>query len=194
MLELLQISRSTLQLVGVTCIWIASKYEEIHAPLVDDFVYITDNTYSRQEILTTELIILRTLKFKLTMSTIKNFLVRFLILAGVVDQRVIYHASFLAELILPFYSIIRRYRPSLLAAAILCISKQTFGLAPWTVQFEHYSRYRPQDLRQCIQEIFEAHKIVSAASAGKLTAAREKYRQHKFFSVSEMKLASLPPF
>ena len=38
--------RGRLQLVGVTCMLIASKYEEIFAPQVEDFVYITDSTYS----------------------------------------------------------------------------------------------------------------------------------------------------
>ena len=36
-----QVNRSKLQLVGVTCMLIASKYEEIHPPAVDEFVYIS---------------------------------------------------------------------------------------------------------------------------------------------------------
>jgi hypothetical protein len=33
--------------VGVTAMLIASKYEEIYAPEVRDFVYITDNAYTK---------------------------------------------------------------------------------------------------------------------------------------------------
>jgi cyclin B len=33
---------------------IASKYEEIYAPEVRDFVYITDNAYTKDEILLME--------------------------------------------------------------------------------------------------------------------------------------------
>jgi len=40
-----QIPRSKLQLVGVTSMLIASKYEEIYAPEVRDFEYITDKAY-----------------------------------------------------------------------------------------------------------------------------------------------------
>jgi hypothetical protein len=36
--------------VGVTAMLIASKYEEIYAPGITDFVYITDNAYSKEEI------------------------------------------------------------------------------------------------------------------------------------------------
>jgi cyclin B len=50
-LEKSVIMRTKLQLVGVTAMLIASKYEEIYAPEVRDFVYITDNAYSRVEIL-----------------------------------------------------------------------------------------------------------------------------------------------
>jgi len=45
------IYRNKLQLVGVTAMLIASKYEEIYPPIVSDFVYITDNAYTREEIL-----------------------------------------------------------------------------------------------------------------------------------------------
>jgi hypothetical protein len=50
-LEQVQIRRSNLQLVGVTAMLIASKYEEIYAPEVRDFVYITDTAYTKDEIL-----------------------------------------------------------------------------------------------------------------------------------------------
>ncbi len=48
------IYRNKLQLVGVTAMLIASKYEEIYPPIVSDFVYITDNAYKREEILEME--------------------------------------------------------------------------------------------------------------------------------------------
>jgi hypothetical protein len=38
----------------VTAMLIASKYEEIYAPEVKDFVYITDNAYTKDEILQME--------------------------------------------------------------------------------------------------------------------------------------------
>ena len=49
-LQVENVDKSTLQLVGVTAMLIASKYEEMYAPEVRDFVYITDNTYSSSSI------------------------------------------------------------------------------------------------------------------------------------------------
>lgn len=57
--------RDKLQLVGVTAMLIASKYEEMYAPEIADFVYITDNAYTKQEIRRMECVILRTLDFNL---------------------------------------------------------------------------------------------------------------------------------
>jgi cyclin B len=45
------VQRSKLQLVGITCLMIAAKYEEIYPPIITDYVYISDNTYSKQELL-----------------------------------------------------------------------------------------------------------------------------------------------
>ena len=47
-----------LQLVGVTSMFIAAKYEEILAPSVDEFVFMTENGYTKEEILKGERIIL----------------------------------------------------------------------------------------------------------------------------------------
>lgn len=46
--------RAKLQLVGVGCMLIAAKYEEIYAPQVEEFCYITDNTYDRPQVLSME--------------------------------------------------------------------------------------------------------------------------------------------
>ena len=46
-LEKQKVAKSKLQLVGVTALFIASKYEEIYPPEIKDFVFITDNAYSK---------------------------------------------------------------------------------------------------------------------------------------------------
>jgi cyclin B len=65
-LEQKQVTRKHLQLVGVTAMLVASKYEEIWAPEVRDFVYISDRAYTRDQILNMEKIMLNSLRFNLT--------------------------------------------------------------------------------------------------------------------------------
>jgi hypothetical protein len=44
------VARSKLQLVGVAALYIASKAEEIHPPKAEDFVQVTDCTYSLEQL------------------------------------------------------------------------------------------------------------------------------------------------
>lgn len=39
-----------LQLLGATCMWIASKFEELLAPTLRDFVFICDSIYRPTEV------------------------------------------------------------------------------------------------------------------------------------------------
>ena len=59
------ILKSDVQLVGVAALVIATKYEEIYPPTVKDFIYLTDNTYSRQQITSMEHSILFSLQFEI---------------------------------------------------------------------------------------------------------------------------------
>lgn len=59
------VSRKKLQLVGVTAMLVASKYEEMYAPEIGDFVYITDNAFSKSQIREMEMLILKELNFEL---------------------------------------------------------------------------------------------------------------------------------
>jgi cyclin A len=67
-----------LQLLGVSSMLIAAKYEEICTPQQEEFCYITDNTYQWEEVLEMERKVLRELKFELTTPTTKSFLRRFI--------------------------------------------------------------------------------------------------------------------
>ena len=62
---------------------IASKYEEIYVPDIQDFVFISDNAYSKKEILKMEFDILKTLEFNVQIVTPYRFLERFTKFANV---------------------------------------------------------------------------------------------------------------
>lgn len=62
-LERQNVSKMQLQLVGVTALFLACKYEEMYVPAIDDFVYMTDNTYSSAEIRAMEISMCKTLNF-----------------------------------------------------------------------------------------------------------------------------------
>ncbi|KAG7089764.1 hypothetical protein E1B28_011418 [Marasmius oreades] len=60
------VSTLKLQLVGVTAMLIAAKYEEIMAPSVEEFVFMTEKGFTKEEILKGECIILQSLDFQIS--------------------------------------------------------------------------------------------------------------------------------
>lgn len=69
-----EISKQQLQLVGITCLFIAAKIEEIYPPKVSDFAYVTDGACTEQQILIKELVILKSLKWNLNSMTVNSWL------------------------------------------------------------------------------------------------------------------------
>ena len=55
---------------------LASKYEEMYAPEIGDFVYITDNAYSKADIRQMERLIFRNLNYSVGKPFCLNFLRR----------------------------------------------------------------------------------------------------------------------
>ena len=63
------IKKQRLQLIGVTSLLIACKYEEIFSPEVRDFVCILDRTYEKEDLMEQENLMLKILKFEVTFPT-----------------------------------------------------------------------------------------------------------------------------
>ena len=49
-----QVNKNKFQLVGITALLIACKYHEIEFPKITEFNYITENSYSKKEIILKE--------------------------------------------------------------------------------------------------------------------------------------------
>lgn len=58
-----QITKTQLQLLGVTTLWIAAKYEEIYPPELHDFLLVSENKFTRKEVIEMEKDMLTTLNF-----------------------------------------------------------------------------------------------------------------------------------
>ena len=116
-LQSTQVARARLQLVGVTALLIACKYEEIYPPELRDCVYITDAAYSREEILEMERNILTDLNFQLTVPTAYHFLTRYFEVINAPD--VLRHvAGYYADRNLQEHSMLE-FEPSHFAAAVV---------------------------------------------------------------------------
>jgi len=184
--EGLTLKRDQLQLVGVTAMFTACKVEEMYAPELNDFVYITDNAYSAAQIRQMELKMLQALNFQLGRPLPLHFLRRFS-KAGDVD--VLQHtlAKYIVELAQVEYDL-ASLAPSLLAASSLYLS--LIVLTPdmsipevWSSSLEYYSEYKAKDLLPTIKKLAS---VLSKAENAKLKAVFNKYSMKRLMKVSEM--------
>ncbi|KAK9152558.1 hypothetical protein Sjap_000038 [Stephania japonica] len=180
-------NRQRLQLLGVACMMIASKYEEICAPQVEEFCYITDNTYFKEEVLQMESNVLNYLKFEMTAPTAKCFLRRFIHAAQgsseVPALQLECLANYVAELSLLEYGMLC-YSPSLIAASSIFVAKFILqpGKIPWNATLVHYTLYKPSELCACVKAL---HHLFCNSYNTSLPAIREKYSQHKYKFVAK---------
>lgn len=175
------VSRNKLQLVGVTAMLLASKYEEMFAPEVADFVYITDNAYTKAEIREMEREILRTLNFSFGRPLCLHFLRRNS-KAGQVDATKHTLAKYLMELSITEYDMVHTL-PSLIAAAALYLSMKLLGNSPWTPTLEFYSTYSEEQLHPTVAKLAS---LVVKAETSKQTAIRNKYSTSKLLKISQI--------
>jgi cyclin B len=69
-------------LIGITCVLIAAKLEEVYPPMIRDLVYITDDAYTGQEICSMELNVLETLNYDICIPTCYSFLCHYSVTLG----------------------------------------------------------------------------------------------------------------
>jgi cyclin A len=139
--------------------------------------------------------VLNELNFELTTPTTKSFLRRFVRAAQAgykaPSLSLEFLGNFLAELTLMEYSFLP-YLPSLIAASAVFMAKLTLDSSrhPWDSTLQHYTGYKPSELRECVVGI---HEIQCNTKNCTLPAIREKYRQHKFKCVSTLVPPSIIP-
>ncbi|CAH8356741.1 unnamed protein product [Eruca vesicaria subsp. sativa] len=180
------IPRRELQLLGVSALLIASKYEEIWPPQVNDLVYVTDNSYQSKQILVMEKTILGNLEWYLTVPTQYVFLARF-IKAAVPDPEMENMVHFLAELGLMHYDTLK-FCPSLLAASAVYTARCFLSKTPvWTETLEFHTGYSEHELRECSKLLVYIHSRVGES---KLRAVFKKYSKAERCAVASAKKSS----
>ncbi|NXP54735.1 CCNB2 protein, partial [Heliornis fulica] len=180
-LQSYSVARKQLQLVGVTAMLLAAKYEEVLSPYVGDFVYITDNAYTGDEVREMELTILKELNFDLGRPLPIHFLRR-ASKAGEADAKQHTLAKYLMELTLIDYDMVH-HRPSEIAAAALCLSQKILGHNEWGAKQQYYTGYTEDSLEMTMKHM--AKNVVKVnEKLTKYTAIKNKYASSKLLAIS----------
>jgi hypothetical protein len=178
-LALREVSRDKIQLLGATALLVASKYEEVYPPPVNDFVYISDAFYTGDQFLHMERTLLKVLDFRLGIPTPLHFLRRISKAEDVnMDIRTRTLGKYFMEVTLLYKRFIQ-YPPSMVGAASMWLARFMLKRGPWLPALEYHSHYTEQELRPLISDLlFVLGKEV------KLDAVHNKYATDKCLRAS----------
>ncbi|CDW87587.1 UNKNOWN [Stylonychia lemnae] len=176
--------RTEYQLLGVTAMLIASKYEEIYPPEIRDFVHITDKQYTKEQVLAKEFDMLQILDFNITTPSSYRFLERFSKICQA--DNVIFNLSrYIIEITLIE---LKHYKwcPSLIAATALYISHKILRRQnPWSPELQQATEYSETQIRACAKDLCIYYNLACEKKRG-YEVLYKKFSLPKFLEVSKI--------
>ncbi|KAA8495714.1 G2/mitotic-specific cyclin-A [Porphyridium purpureum] len=176
-----RLHHTRLQLVGIVCMMLASKFEEIHPPNVEDFAHVAAGTYQRDELIRMESLILNTLNFNMVSITPLQYLPRMLRAVDASPDTCVL-SLFLCTLSMVDYRMIR-YPPSIIAVAAVALARHTHALSPWCPNLSYYSGLTSQDVRRASWDMYQLW-VTAYEHPNPGNHIKQKFRAERFRSVS----------
>lgn len=184
--------RGTLQLIGSSALWIASKYVEVYPGLSKDFVYISDNAFTRAELLEQEKEICRVLKFDFHMPTPRELCARYTEVATVNctpkhKTRIKFLALYGLERAMMDYRMYNFTFSELAVGALACAMSCTGNQEHWTDEVAEITGYRLDNPRVRIP-LRRIRHIVLEFSDKRNKGVISKYSVKKRGGVSQLRI------
>jgi cyclin B len=173
------VSRSRLQLVGVTALMIACKFEEVYPPMLKDYLTVCDNAYSKAELLQMETDILSQLKFELAQTSSYTFLCAYNECLQMNEVEFCF-AQYLLENAALHVSHLQ-YGNSLLAAASIFFVNKLFKREGWPSKNREVTGYSEIELLKAAKDLFA---FLQLNEEGDLKAIDRKFSKPIFKGVS----------
>lgn len=186
-LDIATCTREKLQLVGVTALFIAAKYEEIYPPPLKDFSEITQRAYTKTEILQMEGNIVCALKFNLTVPSSMRFLERYSHVDRM-DKRSFDLSLYLLELSLIEYKFVAVPESLKACAAMYLTNKLLKKTTCWSDILASHTQYKEQAIRTCALEFCT---MLQQAPAATTQAVRKKFLAPAFSEVATIQIDKL---
>lgn len=186
-IEKRQVTKGSLQLLGVAAMLLAAKYEEIYPPEVKDFVYITDSTYTYEQVLGMENVLIRALDFNLTICSAYRFLERYSRLMGY-SAEMFHMAQYFLEICMLHYQMLT-YIPSVQAGAAVYLTNLVFNIKPfWPAALECAGQMNAECLRPCYTDMC----VVLQGSEGlSLQGTFKKFSKEDFSMVAKVNVIGI---
>ena len=185
-ISLNKVSLHEFQLLGVAAMLIASKYEEIYAPEIRDFIYITGRTITKKQILDMESTILNLLNFDILIVSPYLFLNRYHFITKC-DLQTYHLATMLLEI--SFLDInFMKHPSSLISATVLYLArkllKRSESPSGWNSRMKMHCGYSENELKVCVREFASFYKTVFKNC--KLDAIITKFSYEKYMRVGKL--------
>ncbi|KAK9110005.1 hypothetical protein Sjap_018065 [Stephania japonica] len=181
-LSVVKIAKSEIQLVGLTALLLASKYEDFWHPRIKELISVSAGSYTSAHMLGMEKLILEKLMFRLNIPTPYVFMLRFL-KAAQSDRKLENLSFYLIELCLVKYEALS-FKASLLAASAIYVARCTLHMTPASTPLLcKHAHYEESQLRACANMILKFQKV---ASTGPLMVTYEKYAHPEHSRVAEI--------
>eukprot|EP00756_Hemistasia_phaeocysticola_P026662 Hpha_TRINITY_DN16076_c1_g1::TRINITY_DN16076_c1_g1_i10::g.119165::m.119165/K06627/CCNA; cyclin-A len=177
-----QVMKSKLQLLGCACMMIAAKFEEMFPPEVGDYVHISANTYTRDEMLAMEADVLQELDFRLALPTAHAFTRQLVDACNDSDATLLHGAMYLAEHCQLNYGALR-HAPSLQAAACVRLARLVLKPTeqPYPAELHRATGVDEGALGGCCDMLRE---WMVRAPTHRFQALRKKYTHAKYGEVA----------
>ena len=185
-----QITRIKYQCLGITALMIACKHEEINVPKVEDFIYITDNAYTKDEVFQMENDVLSKLNFSLLYpSPIKFY--EYLSLHFNFSKKYHMLGKYLMESFLLDLNYIK-YKPSIISCACTYIVMKFFKMPNYRQSYDKKFYLVDENIntivngfgvKDCAQDIC---LYVDNINNTNLLSCQKKYTKPEFESVSTL--------
>ncbi|XP_013407692.1 G2/mitotic-specific cyclin-B [Lingula anatina] len=145
------------QLLGITCLFIAAKFEERFPPEIDTLTHLTDGSYTKDQVLKMEILVLKVLRFSLHMPNPMVFVERYLKAVRGSDQdSTVRNLSFyFMDLMLSDATCVQ-FSSSMKAAAAVHLASSILmedSESKWAPNLRYYSTYAPSELKPCMQRM-----------------------------------------
>jgi cyclin B len=184
------IHRKYLQLLGITALLIACKYEEIYPPEIKELILMTDNAYNKEQVLQMENEILHAVNFNVTFPTSLKFLEIFKNKLNL-DEKNYHRCLYFIEVSLLDYKS-SYFNPSLIASNSLYFNYM-FMNNNNIVELNYDEKnifditgYGKNDIVQCMNCLNNALKSLEK-DGNKYNSLRRKFKIDKYSKVSSIK-------
>ena len=193
-----KIKRKNFQLLGITSLFITNKYEEIYPPELKDHVEVTDNAYSKKDVLEMEGLILDTLDFNITFPTsfkffevfFEKFKKKFYICY---NDKFLYFARYLMTLSLIDYNMLK-YTNSEIAISVLYLSykfiEDNIDMKLNNIILFYDNKFNENNIQNCVKNIcklLDDEDKKDFNNNEELQAVRNKFNKQEYLFVTDWK-------